>query len=448
MPKYCSVATILQAPGWDCAAHPWDFTFTCPCALPAPWLSRHSLLRRCASCHPCIHIADPEWQQPDRLAKAGDTGDRVLARREPDGFYYWAQIKAAPELQQGTLLVEFEVPLVTDPKLPAPWLSVVSEEDVILLPSVECTLRTGDKVLAPWGPKQQRYGPGTILLGLERTDAQSAKEEIAVLFWNGMTAKVPRDGLRPVSPAVWKKAVERLHPRPLLWTPCCSLLGPATGYSTSGFPLGTQAHCPASPPHTCCQLLCQGGLCCSPLGSPTWWPLTRRSEATTRELAESELMSATQLLPLGSPKEKTAAVRVPVAASSSSSSLSSSSSSSTEEDLHVDLEMSLPQTVMVNSAVNTEPVFLEKPRKQAALCQPEWRYWRRRGPEPRPGKPGARSCNIQQKEDNKQHRVQTVVMGTAKELTRRALHVKPSQILPEEAAPRRPSEGTHHRDKN
>ncbi|XP_008264037.3 uncharacterized protein C11orf16 homolog [Oryctolagus cuniculus] len=458
LPKYCSVATALKAPGWDCAAPPWDLALACPWALRAPWLSRHNPLSRCASYHSCIHIADPAWQGSGWLGRAGDAADtRVLARREPDGFYYWAQIKAAPELeQQGTLLVEFEVPLVTGPKLPAPQLSVVSEEDVIQLPrSVDYSLRTGDKVLAPWEPDRQRYGPGTVLLGLEMTDCMRAseEEEITVHFWNGLTAKVPQGGVRWVPPAVWRKAVERLHKpvprehlRPLLWAPCCSLLGPVAGCITSGLPAGTQFLCPPCHPRACCPLLCQGCLCCSPLGGPTWWPVTRTSKVSGRELAESELKSTGQLLPLEGSTEKAAAVQAPVAVSSSSS---SSSSSTEEEDLDTDLDRGLPQTLTVNRAVHTEPVFLEKSRKQAALGQPEWRYWRRNGPEPRPGKPGTRSCTIRKEEkDTKQEKVPTAVMGTATELALRASNVKLPQTLPEEAGRRRPSTGTYHRDKN
>ena len=68
---------------------------------------------------------------------------------------------------------------------------------------------------------------------------------------------------------------------------------------------------------------------------------------------------------------------------------SASSSSSEDEDLENELEMGPPQRLLVNSTVNTDPILLEKsPRKQGGLCQPEWRYWRRNGPEPHPGKPG------------------------------------------------------------
>lgn len=72
--------------------------------------------------------------------------------------------------------MEFEVPIITDPKLPAQRQSVVLEEDVIwFLPCVEYSAQLGDKVLAPWGPDQQGYGPGTILSGLEARDPLRGK---------------------------------------------------------------------------------------------------------------------------------------------------------------------------------------------------------------------------------------------------------------------------------
>lgn len=53
---------------------------------------------RYASYHPCLHIADSAWQGPGWSGRVGDAADTwILARRAPDGFYYWAQIKAAPE---------------------------------------------------------------------------------------------------------------------------------------------------------------------------------------------------------------------------------------------------------------------------------------------------------------------------------------------------------------
>lgn len=199
---------------------------------------------------------------------------------------------------------------------------------------------------------------------------------------------MPLGGVRWVPPAVWKKAVERLHkpfirehPRPLLWAPCCSLLGPITGCVTNSLPLGTPFLCPPCHPNACCQLLYQGCLCCCPSAGSTWWPLTRTSGVTAREHPEAELKPTAQLLPLEGPKEEGVTVQAPMAVSSSSN--------SSEEDLENDLEMGFPQRLMVDSTVNTDPILLEKsPRRQGDLHQLEWRHWRRNGPEPHPGKPG------------------------------------------------------------
>ncbi|XP_058544149.1 uncharacterized protein C11orf16 homolog isoform X1 [Neofelis nebulosa] len=397
LPKYCSVASTLKSASWAGAAPCWDFSFTCPFAIQAPWLSRHIPLTRYASYHPCLHIADSAWQGPGWLGRVGDAADTwILARRAPDGFYYWAQIKAAPELErQGALLVEFEVPTATDPKLPAQRQSVVLEEDVIqFLPCVEHSPRPGDKVLAAWDPDQQRYGPGTVLLGLEARDPLRASKGggITVHFWNGKTATVPLGQVRWVPPAVWKKAVERLHkpltrehPGPLLWAPCCPPLGPVAGCVINGLSPGALFLGSPCLPQACCRLPYQTCLCYCPWAGPTWWPLARTSGATATEHPGVELKPTAQLLPLEGPAEEEAvAVQAPMGVSSSSSSSSFSKSSSSE-----DLEMRLPQRLAVDSTVNTDPILLEKSlRRQGALCQPEWRYWRRNRPEPCPGKPG------------------------------------------------------------
>lgn len=210
----------------------------------------------------------------------------------------------------------------------------------------------------------------------------ASKEEITVHFWNGKTATVPLGGVRWVSPAVWKKAVERLnnpfvreHPSPLLWAPCCSLLGPVTGCVTYGLPLGTPFLCPPCHP-VCCELLCQGGLCCCPLAGSTWWPVPRSSGVTARGHPETELNPTAQLLPLEGPKEEEVAVQAPMA-------VFPSSSSSEEEALEKDLEVGFRQRLTGDATLPGKSL-----RRQGGLCQPEWRYWRRTGPEPLPGKSG------------------------------------------------------------
>ncbi|KAM8814960.1 uncharacterized protein C11orf16 homolog [Rhynchonycteris naso] len=444
LPRYCSVATTRQVPAWAHTAPPWGLSFTCPFALPSPWLTWHCPLTRCSSYQPCLHFANPAWLGPGPPGRVGDAADTwVLARRGPDAFYYRARIKTAPELERrGGLLVEFKAPLVTDPELPAQQQSVVLGEDVIRFsPSAEYSLKPGDKVLAPWEADRQPYGPATVL-SLEGGDPQRAsKEEITVHFWNGQTAAVPREGVGRVPPAVWKKAVERLqrtftreHPGPLLPATCCCLLAPVTSCVINRLPWGTPFLCHPSHPHASCRLLYQGCLDCCALAGPTWWPLTRTSAVTDREHSKVELEPTPQLLSLEAPKEEEAAVQAPVTVSPSSSSLSE------EEDLEKGPESGLAQRLMVDSTVNTDPILLEAtPRRQGGLCQPEWRYWRRNGPEPYPGETSIpsskekRCCNIQEEEKgDKQQRTNCSSVSNNK-LVLEASSMKPLQIVPEHA---------------
>lgn len=431
LPKYCSVATTLKAPGWGCETVPTDLSFACSFAHGAPGFPRTYALTRYASHHPCLHIADPAWQDPGLLGRVREAANTwVLARREPDGLYYPAQIKAAPDLErQGILLVEFEAPFVTGPKLPTQRQSVVSEEDVVQLsPYVEYSLRPGDKVLAAWEPGQQRYGPGTVLLGSEMQ--ASKEEEITVHLWNGKTARVPLGGVRWVPPTVWRKAVERLskshgsgseHPGALFSAPCCSPLRLVTGDIINRLPPDTAFLGPPCHPHACCQPRCQAHFCCCPSMSSTWWPLTRTTDTAAREQAAWELNPRAQPLPLEGPKEEPVAARTV-------SAVSSSSSSSSCEDLEDNLEVGLPQGLVVSSAVNTDPILPERPLIQSSPRRPEWRYWRSNGLEPRPRRPGIRCHNIR-KDDNKQEKVQTAVVGTTKELALKPTNMKPLQLL-------------------
>ncbi|KAF3830006.1 hypothetical protein GH733_001431 [Mirounga leonina] len=445
LPKYCSVATTLKSPSRTGAAPPWGLSFTCPFAIQAPWLTRHNPLSRYASYHLCLHIADSAWQGPGWLGRVGDAADTWLER--------W-----------GALLVEFEVPLVTDPKRPAQRQNVVLEDDVIqFLPSTECSLRPGDTVLAPWEPDRQRYGPGIVLLASEARDPQRGKgnsSDLAVprwsqagrreqkrqkkeklLFTSGMARQLACLEAGSEGWGRLHKPSIKEHAGALLWAPCCSPRGPAAGWVTNGLSPGTPFLCPPCVPQACCQLLGQGCLCPCPLAGPTWWPLTR-----AKEHPEVELKPTAPRLPLEGPKEEEGAVQAPLGVSSSSS------SSSSEEDLENDLQIGLPQRLMVDSTVNTDPILLEKsPRRQGGLCQPEWRYWRRNGSKLQPGKPGTRHGTIwREKRGNKQQRVQSVVLGNTKELVLEASGVKPPQILPEDGEHREwsPGTATHQRDQN
>eukprot|EP00073_Rattus_norvegicus_P043090 XP_017445056.1 PREDICTED: uncharacterized protein C11orf16 homolog isoform X1 [Rattus norvegicus] len=237
--------------------------------------------------------------------------------------------------------------------------------------------------------KEERGGAEALALGIPKSQEfkrkclrflliASKEKEIPVHFWNGKTAKVPLDRVRWVPPTVWKKAVERLQTphtrdchRSCLWAPHCSRLGPNTGCTAHRHPLDSSFLCPPCLSCACCQLQCQSSC---PLVGPSWWPFTGTSELTTRELPEPEKPTA-QLLSLQGPKE--------VAVFSHNM---SSSSSSEEENSERHLEVGLPQRQMVSRAVNTDPILSETSLRQCSPHKPEWRYWRRNGPEPPPGK--------------------------------------------------------------
>lgn len=191
-------------------------------------------------------------------------------------------------------------------------------------------------------------------------------------------------------PTIWKKAVERLskpytreYPSAPLWAPCCSSLGTLPGGITNRLPPDAALLCPPCHSHTCCQLPCWVYLCCCPSMSSTWWPLTGTSHSAARDLPETGLKPAAQPVPLEDPKAEAVAVHAPHIVSSFSS-----SSSSSCEDLEDNLEMGLPQRLVVNSAVNTDPILPKRPLIRNSPRQPPWRYWRRNGLEPHPAKPG------------------------------------------------------------
>ncbi|XP_051822044.1 uncharacterized protein C11orf16 homolog isoform X4 [Antechinus flavipes] len=173
--KYCSVTTAQKRPCCLNASARWSAPSTCPLILQVPCFIRHPSAARGSWSQPDQHTTDFRGNGPGLLEGLQDGDTSVLARRESDGLYYRAQIKQAPELGRwGKLLVEFEAPPSEGPKLPG-TLQSASPEDVIQGSwALKHPLLPGDKVLAPWEPKQERYGPGTVVQGLETRDPQRA----------------------------------------------------------------------------------------------------------------------------------------------------------------------------------------------------------------------------------------------------------------------------------
>ncbi|KYO22052.1 hypothetical protein Y1Q_0000674 [Alligator mississippiensis] len=117
----------------------------------------------------------------------------VLARRESDGFYYQGTIKQEIKEESGMHLIEFAKPPALGEKYPA-YVQKTSKDDILEYShGMSHCILPGDKVLAPWEPDMVRYGPGTVVLGIETRDPLRASEdeEITVHFWNGKEVKVP-----------------------------------------------------------------------------------------------------------------------------------------------------------------------------------------------------------------------------------------------------------------
>ncbi|XP_074863287.1 uncharacterized protein LOC142019848 [Carettochelys insculpta] len=122
-------------------------------------------------------------------------GARVLARRETDGYYYLGHIAQEVKGSTDRFLIEFEKSQWLKDKVQfrmqeTPLYDIIHYEDARRQP-----LASGDRVLAPWEAKGERYGPGTVLKGAESRDVQLANENSTVLvnFWNGQTKKVASD---------------------------------------------------------------------------------------------------------------------------------------------------------------------------------------------------------------------------------------------------------------
>lgn len=114
-------------------------------------------------------------------------GMRVLARRDSDGLFYMAVIKEQGE--NDTFVVEFEkCPALRKPHLQeVPLFDMIAYKDAI-----RHHVCIGDKVLAPW-QNDGRYGPGTVLDGVDRRDLQPHGYEggdLLVAFYNGQTEQL------------------------------------------------------------------------------------------------------------------------------------------------------------------------------------------------------------------------------------------------------------------
>lgn len=85
-------------------------------------------------------------------------------------------------------LVEFAKPLVSRGRPPLCVQRTAKDDILEYVDGMKHSLLPGDKVLAPWEPDMARYGPGTVLAGIETRDPLRGKKDVSLFFlallWN------------------------------------------------------------------------------------------------------------------------------------------------------------------------------------------------------------------------------------------------------------------------
>ncbi|CAH1250089.1 C11orf16 [Branchiostoma lanceolatum] len=117
-------------------------------------------------------------------------GTRVLARRDEDGYYYMGTVANQLPDAKGRFMIEFD----KVPTLKSRMQETGIYDMIAHLDAFRHKIVPGDKVLAPWEVTGQRFGPGSVLEGVERRfeDNIDDDEDLVVTFWNGKTESVPR----------------------------------------------------------------------------------------------------------------------------------------------------------------------------------------------------------------------------------------------------------------
>lgn len=128
----------------------------------------------------------------------------VLARRLDDGYFYKAFVKS--QILSDKFLVGFG-PCKHGKYTETAYQDTHVYDIIDYEDAKRHTILTGDKVLAPWEPEGERYGPGTVLEGHEKRQAEGPEDKlITVSFTNGKVEKVQ------ANTALWipKEVFERL----------------------------------------------------------------------------------------------------------------------------------------------------------------------------------------------------------------------------------------------
>ncbi|XP_069824131.1 uncharacterized protein C11orf16 homolog [Dendropsophus ebraccatus] len=324
--------------------------------------------------------------------------ETVLARRDPDGYYYLGVVRQ--EEEPGMFLIEFTKPCVGGERFPAMLqktraCDIIQHEEALR----HCIL-PGDNVLAPWEPQLTRYGPGTVILGLETRDPLRAAEdeELTISFWNGKKSSVPLHVAVWISPTIYHRMVDALQ-RPIssrshnqdtthssttyIITDHCATVPipvcPADHLHKHGCTYHT-AHLPHC--SCCCFPTRSVCTCCHDPKCQDWWSLSPRTTVYVQRSKDPAGKDVSSSLKMKAERRRERR-------------FSSSSDAEGEESLDEDEESNddetclsrTTQSTMVDSAVNTDSTLWEK-LKLDLRDRPEWKYWKRGHPEPFHRKPG------------------------------------------------------------
>ncbi|KFQ30038.1 Uncharacterized protein C11orf16, partial [Merops nubicus] len=331
----------------------------------------------------CLCSTSPAWKRLSTSGRSVGLGSNapVLVRGGEDGFYYRGTVKEEIESERGMFQVEFAKPLVSCGRNPICVQKTAKDDIVEYVNGMKHSLLPGDKVLAPWEADMARYGPGTVLTGIETRDPLKASEdeEIIVQFWNNRKVKLPRGVALWIPPSLWERTVEMIHmpftsrvkprespdtkscifscsPKAAL-IPVCAVHG-LTKHCWLCSPCWSHFHCHCA--GMCCSSAYVWCTCCCRPHADARWPLPSRSlvfQSETEDTESSREPSPRRLVLKGLNQEAAAGV-APFSPSS---------------DSEWDLQPFPTKSTVVDSAVQTGSSCLEKPRLKDS-ARPERQY--------------------------------------------------------------------------
>uniref|UniRef100_A0A803YE46 DUF4537 domain-containing protein n=1 Tax=Meleagris gallopavo TaxID=9103 RepID=A0A803YE46_MELGA len=170
---------------WCCSMMPALDKFLCSSAIPAihpccrssftmhpAWITKTLAPLWCQRIGRCLPSLGPAWPRLSMSQRSAILAKNVpvLVRGEHDGFYYHGTVKEEMENEREMFLVEFTRPLQLHGRHSVCVQKTAKDDILEYANGMKHSLLPGDKVLAPWEPDLVRYGPGTILTGIETRD--------------------------------------------------------------------------------------------------------------------------------------------------------------------------------------------------------------------------------------------------------------------------------------